>query len=85
MCVHESKNVKIKINKIIILPVVLYWWETIREERRQMVFKNRVLRRISEPKRYEMTGGMRWEGYVACMEEIRNAHKILNEKPEGKT
>jgi hypothetical protein len=28
---------------------------------------------------------MRWMGHVACMVEIRNAHKILVRKPEGKT
>jgi hypothetical protein len=41
---------KIRIYKIIILPVVLYgceiWSLTVREEHRPRVFKNRVLRRI---------------------------------------
>jgi hypothetical protein len=45
-----SKNVKIKIYKTIILPVVLYgcetWYLTSREEHRLRVFENRVLRRI---------------------------------------
>jgi hypothetical protein len=45
-----SRNVKIKINKTIILPVVLYGCETwslmLREEHRLRVFENRVLRRI---------------------------------------
>jgi hypothetical protein len=45
-----SKNLKIKIYKIIILPVVLYgcetWSLTLREERRLRVFENRVLRRV---------------------------------------
>jgi hypothetical protein len=54
---------KIKIYKSIILPVVLYgcetWSLTLREEHRVRVFENRVLRRISGPKRYEMTGGWR--------------------------
>jgi hypothetical protein len=27
---------------------------------------------------------MRWAGYVASMEEMRNAYKILVGKPEGK-
>jgi hypothetical protein len=27
---------------------------------------------------------MRWAGHVAGMEEMRNAHKILVQKPEGK-
>jgi len=42
------------------LPVVLYgcetWSLTLREERRLRVFKNWVLRRISGPKRNEVTG-----------------------------
>jgi hypothetical protein len=44
----------------IILPVVLYGYETwsliLREERRLGVFENRVLRRIFGPKRDEVTG-----------------------------
>jgi sorting nexin-29 len=43
-----SKNLKIKIYKTVILPVVLYgcetWSFTLREERRLRVFENRVLR-----------------------------------------
>ena len=53
------KNIKIKIYRIIILPVVLYgcetWSLTLREERRLMVFENRVLRRIFGPKRDKVT------------------------------
>jgi hypothetical protein len=56
-------NVKIKIYKTIILPVILYGCETLpltlREEHRLMVFENRVLRRIFGPKRDEVTGGWR--------------------------
>jgi hypothetical protein len=48
-----SKNVKIKIYRTIILPVVLYGCEslslTFREECRLRVFENRVLRRIFGP------------------------------------
>jgi hypothetical protein len=55
-----SKNIKIRIYKIIILPVVLYgcqtWSLTLREEHRLRVFENRVLR-IFGPKRDEVTGG----------------------------
>jgi hypothetical protein len=55
-----SKNIKIKVYRIIILPLVLYgcetWSFTLREERRLRVFKNRVLRRIFGPKRDEVTG-----------------------------
>ena len=49
------KNVKIKIHRTIILPVVLYGCETcsltLREERRLRVSENRVLRRMFGPKR----------------------------------
>jgi hypothetical protein len=45
-----SKNIKIKIYRTIILPVVLYgcesWSLTLRVEHRLRVFENRVLRRI---------------------------------------
>jgi hypothetical protein len=55
-----SKNLKIRIHKTIILPVVLYecetWSLTLREEHRLSVFENRVLRRIFGPKRDEVTG-----------------------------
>jgi len=55
-----SKNLKIKIYRTIILPVVLYgcetWSLTLREERRLRVFDNRVLRRIYGPERGEVTG-----------------------------
>jgi hypothetical protein len=53
-----SKNLKIRIYKTIILPVVLYgcetWSLTLREVHRLMVFENRVLRRIFRPKRNEV-------------------------------
>jgi hypothetical protein len=53
-------NVKVKIYKTIILPVVLYGCETwslaLREEHRLRMFENRVLRRIFGPKRDEVTG-----------------------------
>jgi hypothetical protein len=52
-----SNNLKIKIYKTIILPVVLYgcetWSVTLREEHRLRVFENRVLRRIFGPKMEE--------------------------------
>jgi hypothetical protein len=54
----RPKNVKIKIYKIIILPVVLYgfktWSRTLREAHRLEVFENRVLRRIFRQKRHEI-------------------------------
>jgi heterodisulfide reductase subunit B len=51
---------KIKINRNIILPVVLHGCETcsftLKEERRLRMLENRVLRRIFGPKRDEITG-----------------------------
>ena len=58
-----SKALKIKINRTIILPVVLIGCETLlltlREEHRLRVSENRVLRRIFGPKRDEVTGEWR--------------------------
>jgi hypothetical protein len=58
-----SRNVKVKIYKTIILPVVLYrcetWSLTLREEHRLRVFENRVLKRIFGPKTDEVTGEWR--------------------------
>jgi hypothetical protein len=58
-----SRNVKVKIYKTIIQPVVLYgcetWSLTLREEHRLRVFENRVLRRLVGPKRFEVTGERR--------------------------
>jgi hypothetical protein len=55
-----SKNLKRKIYKSIILPLVLYgcetWSLTLREERRLRVFENRVLRRVFGSKRDEVRG-----------------------------
>ncbi|KAJ4442507.1 hypothetical protein ANN_04094 [Periplaneta americana] len=55
-----SNNLKVRIYKTIILPVVLYgcetWTLTLREEQRLRVFENKVLRKIFEAKRDEVTG-----------------------------
>jgi hypothetical protein len=55
LLVSYKKNLKIKIYKTVILPVVLYgcetWSLTFREEHRLRVFENRVLRKIFGPKR----------------------------------
>jgi hypothetical protein len=64
-----SKNVKIKIYRTIILPVVLYecqtWSLTVREECRLRSFENKVLRRIFGPKRDEVTG--EWRTGLCCV------------------
>ena len=58
-----SKNLKIKIYRTIILPVVLCgcetWSLTLRKERMLRMFENRVLRRVFGPKRDEVTGEWR--------------------------
>jgi len=74
-----SKNLKIKIYRTIILPVVLYgcktWSLTLREERRLRVFENRVLRRVFVPKRDEVTGN--GENYVMKSIVICTPYRIL--------
>jgi hypothetical protein len=58
-----SKNLKIRIVKKIILPVVLYgcetWSLTLREEHSLRVFENKVLRKIFGPKKDEVAGEWR--------------------------
>jgi hypothetical protein len=58
-----SRNLKVKIYKTIILPVVLYGCEilslTLREGHRLSMFENRVLRRIFGARRDEVTGEWR--------------------------
>ena len=55
-----STDLKIMIYKTIVLPLVLYgcenWSFTLSEKRRMRVFENRVLRRISGPKKDKVTG-----------------------------
>jgi hypothetical protein len=69
-----SKNIKIRIYKTIILPVVLYgcetWSLTLRGEHRLKVFENRVLRRIFGPTMDEVTGGRR----TLHIEELRDLY-----------
>jgi len=73
-----SKNLKIKIYRIIILPVVLYgcetWSLTLREERRLRVFENTVLRRVFGPKRDEVTGEWR----KLHKEELNDLYSLPN-------
>ncbi|KAJ4438846.1 hypothetical protein ANN_14799 [Periplaneta americana] len=58
-----SKNLKVRIYKAVILPVLLYgcetWTLTLREEHRFRVFENKVLRKIFGAKRDEVTGEWR--------------------------
>ena len=72
-----SKNLKIKIYRIIILTVVLYgcetWSLTLREESKLRMFKNKVLRRIFGPRRDEVTG--EWSLHN---EELNDLHSSPN-------
>ncbi|PSN39682.1 hypothetical protein C0J52_14416 [Blattella germanica] len=58
-----SKNIKLKIYKTVILPVILYgcetWTLTLRDEKRLRVFENKVLRKMYGPERDEATGEWR--------------------------
>jgi hypothetical protein len=73
-----SKNLKNKIYRTVILPVVLYgcetWLMTLREEHRLRVFENRALRRIFGPKRDEVTGEWR----KLHEEELNNLYSLPN-------
>jgi hypothetical protein len=73
-----SRNVKISIDKTIILLVVFYGCETwsliLREEHRLRVFENRVLRRMFGPKRDDVTGEWRKQH---C-EKLRNLYSSPN-------
>ena len=73
-----SKNLKIKIYRTILLPVVLYgcetWSLTLREERRLRMFENRVLRRVFGSKRDEVKGEWR----KLHNEELRDLYSLPN-------
>jgi hypothetical protein len=72
-CRLLSKNLKIRLYKTIILPMVLYecetWSLTLREVHRLKLFENRVLRRIFEPKRDGVKGkreNCKTRSFVIC-------------------
>jgi hypothetical protein len=69
-----SRNLKVKLYKTIISPVVLYGCETfsltLREEHRLRVFENRVLRGMFGPTRDEATG--EWRNFHS--EELHNLY-----------
>jgi hypothetical protein len=71
-----SKNVKVRMYKTIILPVVLYghetWSLTLREEHKLRVFENRVLRRIFGPKKDGVMGRRR----KLHNEELHNLYSL---------
>jgi hypothetical protein len=90
------RNIKIRIHKTTILPVVLYGCETLfltlREEHKLRVLENRVLRRIFELKRNnEELHNLLFSPNIIRMIKSRrmrwangNAYRILVGKPEGK-
>jgi hypothetical protein len=59
----QSKNIKFKIFRIIILPVALYGCGTLSltkwEKYKQRVFKNKELRKVIGPKRERLTDDWR--------------------------
>jgi hypothetical protein len=68
-----SKNITIRVHRTIILPVVLYvcatWSLTLREVNKLRMFEKRVLRKISRPKRDEVTGGWKnciMRSFITC-------------------
>ena len=73
-----SKTLKIKIYRTMILPVVLYGYETwsltLREERRLRGFNNWVLRRVFGTKRDEVTEERR----KLHNEEFRDLYSLPN-------
>jgi len=73
-----SKNLKIKIYRTVILPLVLYGCETwsliLREEPRLRVYENRLLRRLFGSKRDEVTGEWR----KLHNEELNDLYLSLN-------
>jgi hypothetical protein len=87
-----SKNLKIKIYKTVILPVVLYgcktWSLTLREEDGswRKLHNDELHSLYSSPNivRVIKSRRMRWAGHVACRGYGRRVHRVLVGRPEGK-
>jgi hypothetical protein len=87
LCRYVSQNVKIRIYKNIILPVVLYrcenWSLTLREGDTLRVFENRVLTGIFGPKRDEMKGGGEnciMRNFITCTIKSKRMRAPMGEK-----
>jgi hypothetical protein len=89
------KNVKVRIYKTIILPVVLYgcetWSLTLRERHKltggwRKLHNEKLHNVYSSPSiiRIIKSRRMKWAGHVARMGEKRNVYRLLVGKPEGK-
>ena len=76
-----SKNIKNKIHRTVILPVVLYgcetWSLTSREEHRLKVFENWVLRKMFGAKREEIKG--KWKRVHT--EELNDPYRSRDNVP----
>jgi len=81
-----TENVKIKIYRTVILPVVLYgcetWALTLREELRLMVFDNRVLRKIFGPKADGVTEEWRkfYNEELYCLYSLPNIISVIKSR-----
>jgi len=75
-----SKNLKIKIYRTIILPVVFNgcetWSLTLREERKLRVFENMVLRSIFGPRRDDITGEW-WRMHDEKLNDLYHSPNIV--------
>ncbi|PSN30365.1 hypothetical protein C0J52_25956 [Blattella germanica] len=85
-----SKNIKLKIYKTVILPVILYgcetWTLTLREKKRLRLIENKLKDIYGKPDiiRKIKSHRLRWAGDVAQMGDERVVRRILEGKPEGK-
>jgi len=74
------QNLKIKISRTIILPVVLYgcetWSLTLRKEKKLRVFENMLLRRIFGPRTDEVTGEWR-RLHNEELSDLYSSHNIV--------
>ena len=74
-----SENIRIMIHRTIILPFVLYGWETwsltLRDESGLRVFENRVLRRIFNRKRDQVTG--EWTRHNAELNNLQSSPNFI--------
>ncbi|KAJ4449247.1 hypothetical protein ANN_00644 [Periplaneta americana] len=82
-----SKNLKFRIYETVILPFVLYgfetWTLTLREKQRLRVFENKVIRKIFGTKRDEVTGEWR-KLYNAELHALFSSPDIIRNIKSGR-